>query len=252
MNADTKLEVIDLQISFKGQPVVAGLTFTCTTGCIALIGDTGCGKSTTARGVARLLDADEGYQMRGDIRLDGESTWNFSPEEWRRRCVMVLQRPTAFPGSTEWNVAIALRESGAMREREVAQRVAGALHDVQLAEYAQKPATHLSGGQLQRLTIARALALAPPAIILDEPTASQSPPAMRNLAALVRQIASRKIVLVVSHDIAFVERVASHFLFLHNDGNGAEVRARGPVAELRAPQNPLLADFVGVPEIAVR
>ena len=248
MKTENQLEVIDLRIHCGKKTIVAGVSFACSTGCTAILGDIASGKSTLTRGLTRTLPEDQGWQVEGDVRLNRKSMWDFAPEAWRRHCTMIMQRPTAFPGTTEWNVAFAPRQLKVASESEIEQRVTGALELVELSHMAKQPADQLSGGQMQRMCIARAIPLLPATLILDEPSASQSPPAARSLAALVRQIANERIILVVSHDISFLERVASRFVFLHNDGTGATVRAQGPISMLRHPEDPVLAEFVGVSE----
>jgi tungstate transport system ATP-binding protein len=139
------------------------------------------------------------------------------------------------------NVAYALAQAGGPRS-ERAQRVAALLERVGLADLAQRPARRLSGGEQQRLALARALARDPEILLLDEPTANLDPAATRSVEELVRMVAQSGIKIVMaSHDLGQVRRLAGEVIFLVR---GA-LCEQGPAADfLDRPATPEAAAFL--------
>lgn len=165
---------------------------------VALIGANGSGKSTLLRVLHGLLRPTAGSVLRDEAM----------------RQAMVFQRPFALRATALTNVALGLwlRGTAWARARELALQ---ALGDVGLAAVALRNARNLSGGQLQRMAVARALALGPQVLLLDEPTASLDPHAKREVEALMARFAEAGMTLVfASHNLGQVKRLATRVVYL--------------------------------------
>lgn len=172
----------------------------------------------------------------------GQITWSgLSPAQTRHRQAMVFQRPVLLRRSAAANIDYALSLRGVPR-REAVARTAEALAAAGLASLAEQPARSLSGGEQQRLAIARAWATRPEVLFLDEPTSNLDPAATRAIEDLVRAVheSGTKIVMT-THDLGQARRLADDVLFLHH-GRLLERAAVG--AFFTEPQSPQAAAFI--------
>jgi phosphate transport system ATP-binding protein len=229
------LRVVDLTVSFGQRTILSDISANIQPGAItALIGPTGSGKTTLLRTFNRMNDKVAGYRHQGDVLLDGRSIWHSSVElmSLRRRVGMLFQRPNPFPMSIMDNVVAGarshkmasgsrLREIGRQRLREVGlwNAVSGRLRESPF---------RLSGGQQQLLCLARALAIDPEVLLLDEPTASLDPLATESIEALIKTLVPRMTVIIVTHNLAQATRVADRTIFL-NQGRLVE---HGPTRQV--------------------
>jgi ABC-type methionine transport system ATPase subunit len=172
----------------------------------AVVGPSGVGKSTLLRAINRLIEPTE-----GEIYLDGEPTSRMDPLELRRRVGMVFQLPALFGETVEEAILYGGRLAG--READAGRLLGMAGLD---ASFADKDPQTLSVGEQQRVSIARALALEPEALLMDEPTSALDEAARRRIEALIRGLnASLGLtIVVVSHDLDQVERVADRVVVL--------------------------------------
>jgi tungstate transport system ATP-binding protein len=197
------IHIEDLVFRPQGRTIIDGLSAVIRPeGITALIGPNGAGKSVTLRLIDGLLRPDG-----GSIRFGAR------PSDTVRRA-FVFQKPGLVRGSVRTNVALAL-VSLRLSRRETAERLDAALHEVGLRHRAEDAARKLSGGEQQRLALARALAVRPELLLLDEPTASLDPSATEAIEEIVAGMAGAgtKVVLV-SHNLGQVARLASDVLVL--------------------------------------
>jgi ABC-type methionine transport system ATPase subunit len=172
----------------------------------AVVGPSGAGKSTLLRAINRLIEP-----TAGEVYLDGEPTSRMDPLELRRRVGMVFQLPALFGATVEeailYGARLAGREADAGRLLEMAGLA---------ASFAGKDSGTLSVGEQQRVSIARALALEPEALLMDEPTSALDEAARRRVEELIRELnASLGLTfVVVSHDLDQVERVADRVVVI--------------------------------------
>jgi tungstate transport system ATP-binding protein len=214
------LDVRDLCYAVGEVDIIRGVTLRIEAGPpTVILGPNGAGKSVLLRLLHGLLAPTGG-------RLD----WALPPDEARARQAMVLQRPVMLRRSAIANLRYPLSLAGLPRaEREA--RARAALERAGLVALADRSARRLSGGEQQRLALARAAALAPEVLFLDEPTANLDPAATRAVEALVAHIAAAgtKVVLT-THDLGQARRLAGDVVFLHR---GA-VLEHAPAAEFFA------------------
>jgi len=213
-------------LSFRpgGRPVLKGLSAAITAPRItAVIGPNGAGKSVLLRLMDGLLTPDAGSIQFGDRGAD----------EVRR--AFVFQKSALLRASVAQNVALALWPEGLPR-LDAKQRIKEALHRVGLAERADDPARKLSGGEQQRLALARAWATRPELLLLDEPTANLDPGATEAIERLVSDMAQAgTTVILVSHNLGQVARLAEDVLVL----SGGRAVEHGPThAILKTPRTP--------------
>ncbi len=169
-----------------------------------LIGPNGAGKTTLLRLLMGLIRPSRG-------RL----TWGGREGVTPTRCAIVFQRPAMLRRSAAGNILYALAAAGVQRPQRAA-RCAELLEMVGLVDLAGRPARKLSGGEQQRLALARALAKNPAVLFLDEPTASLDPAATKVLEDVVRAVAARGIKVVMStHDLGEARRLAGEIVLLH-------------------------------------
>lgn len=175
----------------------------------AVVGPSGAGKSTLLRAINRLIEP-----TSGEIYLDGEPTSGLDPLELRRRVGMVFQIPALFGDSVEEAVLYGARLSG--KDADPGRLLEMVALDASLA--GRQPQA-LSVGQQQRVSVARALALEPEALLLDEPTSALDEAARRRIEDLVRYLNARLglTMVFVSHDLSQVERVADRVVLM-DDG----------------------------------
>ncbi|MDO8186505.1 dipeptide/oligopeptide/nickel ABC transporter ATP-binding protein [Conexibacter sp. JD483] len=216
--AEALVEVRDLVKRHRGaaRPVVDGLSLTVARGeTVGLVGDSGCGKSTTAKLILRLLERDG-----GELRFDGANLGAARGRELRalrRRIGLVPQHPQSSLNprrSAGDAIAFNLRAHGVPR-RELDGRVAAALELVGLpAAFARRRPHELSGGQVQRIAIARALATAPALMICDEPVSALDKSVQAQVLNLLADLQrdSGVALLFVSHDPAVVEHFCDRVL----------------------------------------
>jgi putative ABC transport system ATP-binding protein len=174
------------------------------TGVTAVVGPSGAGKSTLLRLCNRLEIPDAGV-----VRFRGDDVAELDPLELRRRVGMVFQRPTPFPGTVEENLRVA--------EPELTRRAAVlALRRVELeASVLDRDAKELSGGEAQRMCLARTLVTRPSVVLMDEPTSSVDPATRTALEDLGRALAEVDVPVVwVTHDLAQMRRVADHVIVM--------------------------------------
>jgi tungstate transport system ATP-binding protein len=191
-----------------------------------ILGANGAGKSVLMRLMHGLL-----------APTGGRVSW--SGENPRRHQAMVFQRPVMLRRSALANVAYALKLAGASEPNRVAM---AALEEVGLAHLAHRSARVLSGGEQQRLALARAWALHPEVLFLDEPTASLDPTATREIEALIRAFdAAGTKVVMATHNLGQARRVGDEVLFIHQ----GRLVERAPVEQFFArPASPEAAAFI--------
>jgi len=180
----------------------------------AIIGPSGCGKSTFLRTLNRINDTIPGTRLEGKVLLDGEDI--YSPEqdvvELRRRVGMVFQRPNPFPKSVYDNVAFGPEVLGLARGAELDDLVHRSLEDVALWDEVKdglrKSALSLSDGQQQRLCLARVLAVGSEVILMDEPCSALDPIATLGIEELMRELAEKYTIIIVTHSMQQAARVS--------------------------------------------
>jgi len=191
----------------------------------AIIGPSGCGKSTLLRCLNRMHETVPLARVEGVVLFQGRNVYGqeVDPIALRRHVGMVFQRPTPFPTmSIRDNVAAGLRVQLGERldRRQVDEIVERALRQAALwdevKDRLKTSATGISGGQQQRLCIARALATAPHVLLLDEPTASLDPLSTQKVEELVYELRSSMTVIIVTHNMQQAARVSDRTVFMLN------------------------------------
>jgi len=189
----------------------------------ALIGPSGCGKSTFLRCFNRMHDLQQGTRYEGtitlhpdDINLVGKQ---INPIEVRMRIGMVFQKPNPFPKSIFENIAYGLRLHGTRNRVVLAEQVEKALRGAALWDEVKdrlsESALALSGGQMQRLCIARALATKPEILLFDEPTSALDPIATAKIEELISTLRDQVTVLIVTHNMQQAARVSDYTAFMY-------------------------------------
>ena len=188
----------------------------------AIIGPSGCGKSTYVRCLNRMHELVPRASVSGKVLLDGEDIYSptVDPVMIRRRVGMVFQKPNPFPTMSIYdNVAAGLRLTGMKKGRNLdaivrrSLELAGLWDEVK--DELHKPGTSISGGQQQRLCIARAIALEPEVILMDEPCSALDPVATAKIEGLMANLKSQYTVVVVTHNMQQASRVADYTAFLY-------------------------------------
>jgi phosphate transport system ATP-binding protein len=181
---------------------------------VALIGPSGCGKSTFLRALNRMNDLIEGTRHTGDILLDGVDIYGRGVNlvDLRRRVGMVFQKSNPFPKSVFENVAYGPRVAG-MNNRaqlnEIAERcLRGAALWDEVKDRLSESALNLSGGQAQRLCIARALATDPEVLLLDEPASALDPASTSRIEDLIFELKRDYTIVIVTHNMQQAARVS--------------------------------------------
>ncbi len=216
------LRTVDLSLGFGGRTVLSGVTTEVLRGRVtALIGPTGSGKTTLLRTFNRMNDKVRGHARSGDVLLDSRSIWHPGVDlmALRRRVGMLFQRPNPFPMSIMDNVLAGVRAhrlAARSQLRDVAERQLAevGLWDAVSSRLGDSP-FRLSGGQQQLLCLARALAVGPEVLLLDEPTSSLDPATSESIEALIRGLAPRLTVVIVTHNLAQAARIADRTIFLN-------------------------------------
>ncbi len=230
--------------SYEGQthPAVDDLSLEIPEGqTVVLIGPSGCGKSTTLRMVNRLIEPDS-----GTVSEDGRDVRDFPPEELRRHVGYAIQGVGLFPHFTvAENIGVVPRLLGWDAGR-ISARVAELLDLVGLdsADYAEKFPDELSGGEAQRVGVARALAADPPVLLMDEPFGAVDPLTREKLQAefVAIQARLRKTVVFVTHDIDEAVKLGDRIAIMRE---GRLVQYDTPERVLAYPADDFVAGFVG-------
>jgi phosphate transport system ATP-binding protein len=187
----------------------------------ALIGPSGCGKSTFLRSLNRMNELIPLCRVDGDVRLDGQAIYGPGTDAVmvRRRIGMVFQKSNPFPKSIFENVAYGLRIGGLKNEREISERVERALRQAALWDEVKarlnESALGMSGGQQQRLCIARALAVEPEVLLMDEPASALDPIATAHIEELIHELADNYTVVIVTHNMQQAARVSDYTAFFY-------------------------------------
>ena len=189
----------------------------------ALIGPSGCGKSTFLRCFNRMHDLQADTRYEGSITLQPDNInligKGVDPIEVRMRIGMVFQKPNPFPKTIFENVAYGLRLHGLNNRVQLAEEVEQALRGAALwdevKDRLQESALALSGGQMQRLCIARALATKPEILLFDEPTSALDPIATAKIEELISTLRDQVTVLIVTHNMQQAARVSDYTAFMY-------------------------------------
>jgi iron complex transport system ATP-binding protein len=236
MNLDLRHVAVDL----GGREVVHDVSCSLASGgWLGVLGPNGAGKSTLLRAVAGLT------VHRGEVALDGRETATMRRRELAMRIAVVTQKPTVPDGATVLDYASLgrtphIRYFGSVgrRDREVVAEVLAALD---LSEVAHRPVHSLSGGEAQRVFVARALAQEPALLLLDEPTTSLDVGRQQEVLELIESLRRDRGVTVVSalHDLSLAGQFADRLLLLHEGNQVAE----GPPADVLTEQ--VVREFFG-------
>ena len=183
----------------------------------AFIGPSGCGKSTCLKTLNRMNDLVEGCKITGGVFIDGEDI--YAPQTdvtlLRRRAGMVFQKPNPFPMSVYDNIAYGPRVHGVKKKHELDEIVERSLREAALwdevKDRLKKSALGLSGGQHQRLCIARALAVEPDILLMDEPTSALDP--TTKIEDLMAELKKKYTVVIVTHNMQQAARISDRTAF---------------------------------------
>lgn len=184
----------------------------------AFIGPSGCGKSTFLKTLNRMNDLVEGCKIEGNVLLDGEDIYKgIDVPLLRKRVGMVFQQPNPFPMSIYDNIAYGPRTHGIKRKSQLDEIVENSLRQAAIwdecKDRLKKNALGMSGGQQQRLCIARALAVKPEVLLMDEPTSALDPISTSRIEDLVLDLKEQYTIIMVTHNMQQAARVSDNTAF---------------------------------------
>ncbi len=184
----------------------------------AFIGPSGCGKSTLLKSLNRMNDLVEGCRITGEVLLDGEDIYgNMDVNLLRRRVGMVFQKPNPFPMSIYDNIAFGPRTHGIRSKAKLDEIVEESLRDAAIwdetKDVLKKSALAMSGGQQQRLCIARALAVKPEVLLMDEPTSALDPISTSKIEDLALELKKKYTIIMVTHNMQQAVRISDYTAF---------------------------------------
>jgi len=187
----------------------------------AFIGPSGCGKSTLLRCFNRMNDLVDGVRIEGEVLLEDENIYDKSVNiaSLRQRVGMVFQKPNPFPKTIYENVAYGLRLQGVNNRRVLDEVVETALKGAALWDEVKdrlhENALGMSGGQQQRLVIARAIAIEPEVLLLDEPASALDPISTLKIEELINELKDRYTIVIVTHNMQQAARVSDYTAFMY-------------------------------------
>jgi phosphate transport system ATP-binding protein len=221
-------ELRNVTVSYGGKPAVSDVTMGIHHNQItALIGPSGCGKSTLIRSLNRMNDLIPSASVSGEVLYHGQNLYGsgVDPVEVRKRIGMVFQKPNPFPKSIKENVAFGPKILGL---KDVEQRIEKALRSAALWEEVKDRlddnAYGMSGGQQQRLCIARCLAVDPDVILMDEPCSALDPISTGKIEDLMTELKRDYSIVIVTHNMQQAARVSDRTAFLIVELDQAEAR----------------------------
>ena len=184
----------------------------------AFIGPSGCGKSTLLKSLNRMNDLVEGCKITGELTLDGEDIYgDMDVNLLRKRVGMVFQKPNPFPMSIYDNIAYGPRTHGIHSRGKLDEIVEKALRDAaiwdEVKDRLKKSALGMSGGQQQRLCIARALAVEPEVLLMDEPTSALDPISTSRIEDLAMELKDKYTIVMVTHNMQQAARISDKTAF---------------------------------------
>lgn len=184
----------------------------------AFIGPSGCGKSTLLKTLNRMNDLVEGVRITGKIQLDGEDIYGkMDVNVLRKRVGMVFQKPNPFPMSVYDNIAYGPRTHGIHGKAQLDEIVEKSLRDAaiwdELKDRLKRNALGISGGQQQRLCIARALAVEPEVLLMDEPTSALDPISTSKIEDLAMELKEKYTIVIVTHNMQQAVRISDKTAF---------------------------------------
>jgi phosphate transport system ATP-binding protein len=204
----------------------------------ALIGPSGCGKTTLLRALDRMHDVTPGARVGGRIAYRGVDLYGpgVSVTEIRRRIGMVFQKPNPFPSTVFENIAYGARIHGVRERAQLAEVVERSLRAVglwdEVKDRLREHALSLSGGQQQRLCLARSLAVEPEVVLMDEPCSSLDPISTMRIEELMRELARRYTIVIVTHNMQQAARVSDRTAFFTAELDAATDRRTGVLVEV--------------------
>ena len=184
----------------------------------AFIGPSGCGKSTFLKTLNRMNDLVEGCRIEGTVKLDNEDIYGgMDVSVLRKRVGMVFQSPNPFPMSIYDNIAFGPRTHGIRSKAVLDEIVERSLRQAAIWEECKdrlkKNALGMSGGQQQRLCIARALAVEPEVLLMDEPTSALDPISTSKIEDLVMELKEKYTIIIVTHNMQQAARISDNTAF---------------------------------------
>lgn len=217
-----KIEVRDLNVHYGSLQALRDISLAIEKNKVtALIGPSGCGKSTFLRSLNRMNDLIDNVVTTGTILYNGKSIFGeYNPILLRKQIGMVFQKPNPFPMSVYENVAYGPRIHGTRKKIELDEIVerslrAAALWD-EIKDRLTKPALGISGGQQQRLCIARVLAVEPDVVLMDEPTSALDPSSTARIEDLIYDLKADYTIVIVTHNMQQAARISDSTAFFLN------------------------------------
>ena len=248
------MELRDVAVAFNKRMAVRDVTFPIYKNEVtSLIGPSGSGKTTLLRAINRLHDLSKGAEVTGTIELDGVDIYRGGLPTilLRNRIGMVFQRPNPFPTMSIFdNVVSGLRFNGVRKKSILQDAAEGALRAAALWESVENrlkvPAISLSGGEQQRLCIARALAVEPEVLLMDEPTASLDPISTLRIEELMSELKKQVTVIIVTHNMQQANRVSDNCAFLlMGEDRAGELIEFGPTEKIfNNPEDSRTLDYI--------
>jgi phosphate transport system ATP-binding protein len=253
-NGPAVMRLKDVSVSFNDRMAVRDVTFDVVANKVtSLIGPSGSGKTTLLRSLNRLHDLTKGAKVTGDIRLGDLDVYggDVATTLLRSRIGMVFQRPNPFPTMSIYdNVVSGLRFNGIKKKailEEAAESalIAAALWD-SVKDRMKAHASTLSGGEQQRLCIARALAVEPEVLLMDEPTSSLDPVSTQRIEELMVELKNRVTIVIVTHNMQQAARVSDNcaFLLMSEDRSGELIEFAATEKIFHNPSDERTLDYI--------
>jgi len=221
-NAEVCMDVKKLNLYYGESQALNDISFKLKKNKVtAFIGPSGCGKSTLLRCFNRMNDLVDSVRVEGEIILDDQNIYapDIDVTSLRQRVGMVFQKPNPFPMSIFENVAYGLRLQGIKKRRLLEEKVEWALKGAALWDEVKdrldESALGMSGGQQQRLVIARATAIEPEILLLDEPASALDPISTLKIEELIYELKSKYTILIVTHNMQQAARVSDETAFMY-------------------------------------
>ena len=183
----------------------------------ALIGPSGCGKSTFLKTLNRMQDLVPGVKITGEVMYNGQNIFDAEVNNLRKEVGMVFQKPNPFPMSIYDNIAYGPRTHGITNKGQLDDIVEKALRGAaiwdEVKDRLKKNALGMSGGQQQRLCIARALAVEPKVLLMDEPTSALDPISTSRIEDLAMELKEKYTIVIVTHNMQQAVRISDQTAF---------------------------------------